>query len=171
VRTDETLIPRLWNWNRRFGVGASCLDKSAKFFQNWRSRNIFESGGRTCPARSFVSSGPQFQNQRNVRKEEPDMNPIKLRTSVAVCFTCIAVALFSTSLLALTPEQKKALRACTDEYTDNLVWCLEDHPHWDFRKCDEPARYGLQVCIKAAGLQKGTRKPKISTPTPSRPKR
>jgi hypothetical protein len=99
------------------------------------------------------------------------MNLIKLRTSVAVCFACSAVALFSTSLLALTSEQKKALRRCTDEYTDNLVWCLDGHPDWDFRKCDEPARYGLQICIKAAGLQKGTRTPKSSSPTPPRSKR
>ncbi len=99
------------------------------------------------------------------------MNLIKLRTLAAVCFTCIAVALFSASLLALTSEQKKALRRCMDEYTDNLVWCLDDHPDWDFRKCDEPARYGLQLCIKAAGLQKGTRTPKFSSPTPPRSKR
>jgi hypothetical protein len=99
------------------------------------------------------------------------MNLIKLRTLAAVCSTYIAVALFSTSLLALTDAQKKALRRCTDEYTDNLVWCLDNNPDWDFRKCDEPARSGLQICIKAAGLQKGTRTPKSSRPTPPRSKR
>src|SRR4029434_4675167 len=81
------------------------------------------------------------------------MNLIKSRRAVAVCFICIAVALFSTSLsLALPPGKSGALRKCTDRYIEILTQCLETKPDWDFYKCDRVARNSMVNCLKGEGF-------------------
>src|SRR5215471_11633678 len=61
---------RFLNWNRRFAVAASCLDKQTRFLPNSASPNESESGGGHFPAKFFDCFRPAICHNQHRRGAE-----------------------------------------------------------------------------------------------------